>query len=165
MNGTDFYINVTDAVQENIFRSVYLNIILPESQKLVRPLDKKTACVSFTKLLGDSEAFVTRYPKGWPYSCNALLKLLEDPPVPPKADDMIADHDVDDMGFGVGFTPLQTVKKPLVDPFPEIGDLRIWVGAYLKAANERHGGRVAKFVQQNLSPDAQRVLGGYMQAT
>ena len=162
MNGTDFYISVTDAVQKDIFRSVYLSIILPESQKLVRPLDKKTACVSFTKLLGDSEAFVSRYPKGWPLSCNALLKLLEDPPLPTKGDEVIADHDVDDMGFGVGFTPLQTVKKPLVDPFPDIGDLRKWVGSYLKDADVRHGGRIQQFVRESLGADAQTVLNAYM---
>ena len=163
MNGTDFYITVTDAVQNDIFRGVYLQIILPESQKLARPLDKKTACVSFTKLLGDSEAFVKRYPKGWSHSCNALLKLLENPPVPPKADNIIADHDVEDMGFGVGFTQLQTIAKPQDDPFPDIVDLRKWVGAYLQDADKRSGGRVGKFVQETLSEDAKKVLLTYMQ--
>ncbi|KKY13499.1 putative chromosome segregation protein [Phaeomoniella chlamydospora] len=162
INGTDFYISITDAVQQDIFRGVYLSIVLPESQKIVRSLDKKTACVSFTKLLGDSEAFVTRYPKGWPHSCNALLKLLEEAPAPTKADDIIADYDVEDMGFGVGFTQLQTIKKALADPFPDVVDLRKWVGGYLQDADKRHGGRVAKFVQESLSDDAKKVLMAYM---
>jgi exportin-2 (importin alpha re-exporter) len=141
---------------------LYLSIILPKTQELARPLDRKIAAISLAKTLADSQAFVTRYPKGWPLTCNALLKLLEDPPLPPKADDNIADLDVDDSSFGVGFTLLNTVKKPIQDPFAEVTDLRKWVGQYLKAADQRHGGRIGKVVNESLSPDAQKVLGAYM---
>lgn len=160
--GADFFVAATDKVQHDVFRQLYTGIILPKTQELARPIDRKVAAVSLTKTLADSQAFVTRYPKGWPLTCNTLLKLLEDPPLPPKADDMIVDHDVDDSGFGVGFTQLNTIRKPVADPFAEITDLRKWVGQYLKAADSRHGGRIGQTVQL-LSPDAQKVLSAYMQ--
>lgn len=160
--GADFFVAATDKVQNDVFRQLYTGIILPKTQELARPIDRKIAAVSLTKTLANSEAFVTRYPKGWPLTCNTLLKLLEDPPLPPKADDMIVDHDVDDNSFGVGFTQLNTIRKPIVDPFAEIQDLRKWVGQYLKAADGRHAGRIGQTVQ-SLSPDAQKVLSAYMQ--
>jgi exportin-2 (importin alpha re-exporter) len=160
--GADFFVAATDKVQNDVFRQLYTGIILPKTQELARPIDRKIAAVSLTKTLTDSEAFVTRYPKGWPLTCNTLLKLLEDPPLPPKADDMIVDHDVDDNSFGVGFTQLNTIRKPITDPFAEIPDLRKWVGQYLKAADGRHAGRIGLSVQL-LSPDAQKVLSAYMQ--
>jgi exportin-2 (importin alpha re-exporter) len=160
--GTDFFVAATDKVQNDIFRSLYTGIILPKTQELARPIDRKIAAVSLTKILADSQAFVTRYPRGWPLTCNTLLKLLEDPPLPQRADDLIVDHDVDDSIFGVGFTQLNTIRKPILDPFANITDLRKWVGQYLRAADSRNGGRVGQSVQQ-LGPDAQTVLGAYMQ--
>lgn len=161
--GADFFIAATDKVQnQDIFRGLYLSIILPKTQELARPLDRKVAAVSLTKTLADSQAFVNRYPKGWPLTCNALLKLLEDPPVPAKDADMVVEQDVEDTGFGVGFTQLNTIRKPQTDPFVEIGDLRKWVGGYLRDADGRHGGRIAKMVQDGLGEDAKKVLGAYM---
>src|SRR5205823_4490770 len=63
--GTDFFVTATDKVQHDVFRSLYLSIILPKTQELARPLDKKMAAVSLTKSLADSKAFHERYPKGW----------------------------------------------------------------------------------------------------
>lgn len=160
--GADFFIAATDRVQQDIFRQLYLGIILPKTQELARPLDRKVAAISLTKTLAESEAFVSRYPKGWPLTCNALLKLLEDPPVPPKSEDHIAELDVEDSGFGVGFTQLNTVRPPTKDPFADVTDLRAWVGQYLKGADQRHGGRIGKTVEETLSPDAKKVLGSYM---
>lgn len=160
--GADFFVAATDRVQHDVFRQLYLGVILPKTQELARPLDRKVAAISLTKTLADSQAFVDRYPKGWPLTCNTLLKLLENPPLPPKADDMIAELDVEDSSFGVGFTQLNTVRRPTPDAFPEITDLRKWVGHYLKAADQRHGGRIAKVVNETLSPDAKKVLNAYM---
>lgn len=160
--GTDFFIAATDRVQQDVFRQLYLSIILPKTQELARPLDRKIAAISFTKTLANSEAFVTRYPKGWPLTCNALLKLLEDPPLPPKADDHITELDVEDSGFGVGFTQLNTVRPPVKDPFADVTDLRKWVGHYLKTADQQHGGRIGKTVNETLSDDAKKVLNAYM---
>ncbi|KIV85242.1 hypothetical protein PV11_00964 [Exophiala sideris] len=160
--GADFFVAATDRVQNDIFRQLYLSIILPKTQELARPMDRKVAAISLTKTLADSQAFVDRYPKGWPLTCNALLKLLEDPPLPPKAEDNVAELDVEDSSFGVGFTQLNTVRRPAPDPYPEVTDLRKWVGHYLSAADQRHGGRIGKVVSDNLSNDAKRVLGAYM---
>jgi exportin-2 (importin alpha re-exporter) len=160
--GTDFFVAATDRVQQDVFRGLYLSIVLPKTQQLARPLDRKTAAISFTKTLADSEAFVTRYPKGWPHTCNALLKLLEAPPLPLKGEDMIADHDVDDTSFGVGFTQLQTIRRPVNDPWADAADLRRWVGQYLQAADRRHSGRIGRFVNEGLSEDAKGVLSTYM---
>lgn len=117
------------------------------------------------KTLANSEAFAHRYKKGWGFTCEALLKLLELPPLPIARDDVIAENDVDDMAFGVGFTQLNTIKARPRDPWPEVGpDLRLWVGKYLKAADVKHGGRISQFVQERLSDEAKTVLGTYMAA-
>ncbi|KAI9813783.1 MAG: importin-alpha export receptor [Pycnora praestabilis] len=161
--GADFFISITEQVQANIFTNLYLNVYLPETQKLARPLDRKTAVVSLTKTLADSHAFAERYAlKGWGLTCNALLKLLENPPLPVTTDDAIPDQDVDDLGFGVGFTQLNTCRKVAKDPWPEIVDAKKWVGQYLKAADGRYNGRVNRFVQERLSPEARQVLVSYM---
>jgi exportin-2 (importin alpha re-exporter) len=142
---------------------MYLTVILPDTQKLARPTDRKTAVVSFTKTLGDSQAFVDRYPKGWTFTTQRLIELLVNPPVPTAADDLIPDADVDEVGFGVGFTQLNTCKKPPRDPFPEIVDVREWVGQYLKDANTRHNGRIVSIVQERLDPVSKQALAEYLQ--
>lgn len=142
---------------------MYLTVILPDTQKLARPTDRKTAVVSFTKTLADSQAFVDRYPKGWTFTTQRLIEFLVNPPVPTAADDIIPDADVDEVGFGVGFTQLNTCKKPARDPFPEIVDVREWVGRYLKDANRRHNGRIVSIVQERLDPVSKQALAEYLQ--
>jgi len=152
--------------EPSVFRPVYTTIILPDTQKLVRPLDRKIAVVSFTKTLADSHAFVDRYQKGWVLTCEALLKLLINPPVVKPAHvaaaEEIADKDVDDPSFGVGFTQLNSVRKPAKDPFPEVLDVKSWVGQYLREADARNGGRIGRFVQQRLSDEAKQALMSVM---
>lgn len=150
-------------INKSVYKSIYLGVILPDTQKLSRPLDRKTAVISFTRILTDSAAFVDRYPKGWSLTCEALLKLLINPPVPPTADDIIVEQDVDDLSFGVGFTQLNTCKKPPVDQFPDVVDVKSWVGQQLREADGRHGGRITKFVQERLSDEARQTLVSYMQ--
>jgi exportin-2 (importin alpha re-exporter) len=74
----------------------------------------------------------------------------------------IADKDVDDPSFGVGFTQLNAVRKPAKDPFPEVVEVKSWVGKYLRQADVRNGGRVGKFVQQRLSDEAKQALMAVM---
>ncbi|KAL0258701.1 importin-alpha export receptor [Diplodia seriata] len=161
--GSDFFISAADNVQQDVFRPIYPQIILPDTQKLTRPFDRKTAVVSLTKTLTDGQAFVERYKKGWPLTCEALLKLLINPPVAPRSDDIMPEQDVDDLGFGVGFTQLNTCRKAAVDPFPEITDVKRWVGEYLRQADQRNGGRLSAFVQERLSPEAKQALIATMQ--
>jgi exportin-2 (importin alpha re-exporter) len=87
------------------------------------------------------------------------------PPVPASKDDIIAENDVDDMAFGVGFTQLNTVRAPVKDPWPEVGpNLKSWVGSYLKEADKKHGGRISGFAQERLGDGAKAVLSSYMTA-
>lgn len=160
--GTDFFIKHCDAVQDGIYVPLYLTILLPTTQQLARPLERKLAVVSLTKTLTDSQAFAVKYVKGWAKTCEALLKLLENPPMPVSSDDVVVEVDVDDLSFGVGFTPLNTCKQVPKDDWPEVTDVKSWVGSYLKTANERQGGAIAGYVNDRLSPEAKSVLVSYM---
>ncbi len=146
----------------SVYVPLYLTIILPDTQKLVRPNDRKTAVISLTKTLADSASFVDKYQKGWAYTCEALLKLLEDPPLPSASEDLMIDQDVDDMGFGVAFTQLTTCKRVARDQWPDITDVKRWVGEYLRGADTRHAGRITRFMQERLSEEARTALHAYM---
>ncbi|KAL3448534.1 CAS/CSE protein [Aspergillus insuetus] len=159
----DFLVQIINKIQDSLYVQLYLNIILPDSQKLARPLDRKTAVLSLTKTLANSEAFATRYAKGWGFTCQALLKLLELPPLPASKDDVIAEHDVEDMAFGVGFTALVTIRPQVRDPWPDMGsDLKLWVGKYLKEADQKQGGKISGFVQERLGAQEKAVLSTYI---
>ncbi|CAG8955249.1 hypothetical protein HYFRA_00011231 [Hymenoscyphus fraxineus] len=162
--GVDFFVANTNAIQEKIFAPIYLTIILPTTQQLARPLDRKLAVVGLTKALTDSQAFAVTYSKsGWAKTCEALLKILENPPMPITTDDIVVEVDVDDLSFGVGFTPLNACKKQLKDEWPAVTDVKSWVGEYLKAADARHSGAIGGFVNQRLPTEAKDILLSYMQ--
>lgn len=146
-----------------MFVPLYLNIILPDTQKLLRPLDRKTAVISLTKTLTDSVAFAERYKKGWAFTCEALLKLLENPPILTNTEDMIVEQDPDDMSFGVGFTQLTTVKRPVRDQWPEITDVKTWVKNWFVTANGRQNGKMTRFAQERLSAEVAPMFSAYMQ--
>lgn len=160
--GADFFIQNSDQVQDGVYVPIYLTIILPTTQQIARPLDRKLAVVSLTKTLTDSQSFAVKYQKGWAKTCEALLKLLENPPMPVTGDDISVEVDVDDVGFGVGFTPLNTCKKLPRDEWPDVTDVKSWVGSYLKAADARHGGKIGGYANDRLSPEAKNVLVSYM---
>ena len=105
---------------------------------------------------------MSRYPKGWGLTTQRLLELLINPPVPAAADDAIPDADVDEVGFGVGFTQLNTCKKQPKDQYPEITDVKAWVGQYLKEANQRNGGKIVSLVNDRLAPDVKNTLAEYL---
>ncbi|KAK5172604.1 importin-alpha export receptor [Saxophila tyrrhenica] len=162
--GADFFISVADRVQQNVFTPIYMNMILPSTQKLSRPQDRKTAVISFTRTLADSQAFVDRYAKrGWTITCEALLKLLINPPLPVSGEDaVIEDRDVEELGFGAAFTQLQTCKPQQKDAFPEVTDVRAWVGQTLREADGRHQGRIGRFVGEKLDQQGQQALQSVM---
>ncbi|DAA76648.1 TPA_exp: Uncharacterized protein A8136_7325 [Trichophyton benhamiae CBS 112371] len=151
--GADFFIQCTENIQNGVFTPIYLSIILPESRKLARPLDRKIAIISFAKTLAHSEAFASRYKKGWGFTCEALLYLLDQPILPTTGDDIVTEHDVEDMAFGVGFTQLTTIKMPPRDPWPETGpQVGQWVATYLKEQNSKNNGKIQNFAQERLDP-------------
>ncbi|KAH0557015.1 hypothetical protein GP486_005197 [Trichoglossum hirsutum] len=156
--GTDFVINVTEQIQSGVYTPLYTSIILPDTQKLSKPFDRKTAVISLTKTITESAAFAERYKKGWAFTADSLLKLLADPSVAAAPDDTIGDPDIDDMSFGVGFTQLHTCKRLPKDPWPEVKDTRLWVGQQLAQANARTGGMINTFIHERLSPESQQKL-------
>ncbi|KAL8990668.1 MAG: hypothetical protein Q9177_000733 [Variospora cf. flavescens] len=162
--GADWFISHANRVQDGIYVQLYLSIILPDTQKLVRPLDRKIAVISLCKTVTDSSAFAEKYKKGWGFTCEALLKLLENPPILATTDDTVVDHDVDDMSFGVGFTQLQTIKRSARDNWPDVTEVKSWVGRQLQDANARQGGKIKNFATQRLSesPQALEILSMYM---
>ena len=162
--GADLFIQISDQIQQDVFVPLYLNIILPDTQKLVRPLDRKTAVISLTKTLTDSTAFAEKYKKGWAFTCEALLNLLKNPPLPTNTDDNIVEQDPDDMSFGVGFTQLTTIRRPPRDGWPQITDVKTWVSTYVHDANKRHGGKIFTFAEERLTPDTKAAFAEYIQA-
>ncbi|KAK2628640.1 hypothetical protein QTJ16_001743 [Diplocarpon rosae] len=162
--GADFFIKNADTVQDGVYVPIYLTIILPTTQQIARPLDRKLAVVSLTKTLSDSQSFAVKYQKGWAKTCEALLKLLENPPVPMSSDDAVVEVDVDDLSFGVGFTPLNSCKKVPKDEWPEVTDVKPWVGSYLKEADSRHGGAIGGYVNERLALEAKQIKDDEMSA-
>ncbi|KAG0135177.1 Cse1-domain-containing protein [Tuber indicum] len=163
--GPDFVVGAIDAVQAGIFGQLYGAVVLPDTQKLQRPADRKVAVVGLTKFVAFSEGLATTYHKTWPGSVVALLKLLEAPPVPTQDDGGIDLHeaDIDDLSFGATFTRLNTCKKRAIDLFPGTGDLKKWVGERLKEGNSKYSGRVDNWIKAELPDEAKIVLRRYMQ--
>ena len=162
--GADAVAVIFDSVQQGVYTQVYVSIVLPETQKLQRPHERKTAVVSLTKTLTSSAAFADKYAKGWGYTCEALLKLMINPPAAPREEGAVADQDAEELEFGVGFTALGTCRKVVKDPFPETGaDLKAWLGGELRRADAATGGRIAGFVRDRLSEEARGALVAYMQ--
>ncbi|KAI1377309.1 putative mportin-alpha export receptor [Hypoxylon crocopeplum] len=161
--GADFFVSQVDLVQHNLFVQIYLSIILPTSQQLARPVDRKLAVISFAKSMGDSAAFAQRYQKGWRFTCEAMLSLLLNPPqvTTGVGDDVVNEADVDDIGFGLDFTPLNTCKRSVRDDFPEIQDVKVWVRQYLSEANARHNGAVAGYMDR-LTDEGRQAMAMYV---
>lgn len=161
--GADFFSNQTDLIQDKLYVQIYLKIVLPVSELLVRPVDRKLAVVSFAKSMGDSAAFAQRYQKGWALTCEAMLKMLVNAPkvTSGAGDDLVNEADVDDIGFGLGFTPLNTCKKAARDDYPEIQDVTVWVRQYLAEANARHNGAIASYMDR-LTDEGRQAMATYL---
>lgn len=164
--GTDYYIKASDACQEGAFVPLYLTIILPLTQQLVRPVDRKQAAVALTKNLTQSERFAVRYQKGWTFTADALIKLLDNAPEISRVDDNIVEQDVDDLGFGVGFTQLNTCRRQPRDLYPEVRDIKVWVAQYFEQAQNAavNGIKPLDFVRERLSPESQQKFEAYFKS-
>ncbi|KAK3377999.1 CAS/CSE protein [Podospora didyma] len=162
--GADYFIKHAEIVQANVFTPFYLTVVLTTTSQFARPVDRKLGVISYTRTLCDSQAFATRYMKGWGFTCNHLLDLLKNPPQVAAGfgDEIVNEADVDDIGFGIGFTPLNTCKRGPRDDFPDVPNVNEWVSAYMKAANQRTGGAIGTYINDRLSPDAKAVLAPYL---
>ncbi|EAA31630.1 putative mportin-alpha export receptor [Neurospora crassa] len=158
--GTDYFIKHAETIQSGVFTPFYLQVVIPTTREFARPSDRKLAVISYSKTLVESKAFAERYMKGWGFTCNALLELLKNPPKVSAGagDEILNEADVDDIGFGIGFTPLSTCKRPPRDEFPEITDVQQWVGDFLKASDKAHNGLITKYASERLNDEAKAVL-------
>lgn len=158
--GADYFIKHTNSLQEGLFRQVYPSIVLVETDKLARPVDRKLAVISYTKTLCDSKAFAQEFQKGWANTCKKLLMLLANPPTVAAGlgDEIIAVADVDDIGFGLTFTALNTCRPAARDDYPDVTNVVEWVKEYIKDANGRHDGAIFKFIEERLADEEKQVL-------
>jgi exportin-2 (importin alpha re-exporter) len=127
-------------------------------------VDRKLAVISLTKTVCESQAFAQQFHKGWARSVGLLLGLLVNPPVVASGlgDELIAEADVDDIGFGMTYTALNTCRPVARDDYPEVTAVAPWVSAYIGAANGRHGGAISKFISERLTPEQQEALRQYL---
>ncbi|VUC21535.1 unnamed protein product [Clonostachys rosea] len=162
--GADYFIKQSNQVDERAFAQVYPPFVLSETEKLARPVDRKVAVVSLTKTLCDSQVFAEKFAKGWGNSCRILISLLANPPTvgAGAGDEIITEADVDDIGFGMSFTALNTCRPLARDDFPEVANVTTWVKEYMGAANQRHNGAIANFIGQRLQPEEQQVIAQYI---
>ena len=158
--GADYFIKHSNSLQADLFRQVYPAIILTETDKLARPVDRKLAVISYTKTLSDSKAFAQEFQKGWANTCKKLLMLLANPPTVSAGlgDEIITEADVDDIGFGLTFTALNTCKPAARDDYPEVTNVAEWVREYINEANKRHGGAIFRFIEERLAAEEKGVL-------
>lgn len=165
--GADFFIKHTEGLQGKLFPVIFSSIIRKTTGQFARPVDRKLGVISYTKCLCDSKEFAVTYAsKGWGWTADSLLDLLKNAPQVSAGigDEIIAEADVDDIGFGqTGYTPLNTCKRGPRDDFPEIKDVQVWVSEHLKKTNALHNGIIVQFVQQRLTPEAQQALAPYLQ--
>ncbi|KAI9158678.1 Importin alpha re-exporter [Paramyrothecium foliicola] len=162
--GADYFIRQSEQVDEKVFTQVYPPFVLAETEKLARPVDRKAAVISLTKTVCDSQAFAQKFAKGWANTCRILLSLLVNPPTvgAGQGDEIIAEADVDDIGFGMSFTALNSCKPLARDDFPEVPNVATWTKEYIQAANQRHGGAIEGFISARLPPDQQQALAAYL---
>jgi len=133
-----------DEVQASIFGQVFMGFILPDTLELSKPQDRKLAIIGLTKLLLTSTAVtVLPYSKIRPNAATALVTLVTRPEAVPQgpagADDLSHEADLDEMGFAVTFSTLNTTKKLATDPAPEVpmSGVRAWVIENFKNSQDR----------------------------
>lgn len=164
--GADFFIKHVESLQAKMFPAIYQTIILKTTGSLARPVDRKIGVISYTKTLCESKEFAITYGnKGWGWTANGLLELLKNPPKVAAGfgDEIVTEADVDDIGFGLGYTPLNTCKRGPHDDFPEITDVQVWVSEYIKKTNAVTNGMILQFVTQRVPPESQQALAPYLQ--
>ncbi|KAK5993295.1 Importin alpha re-exporter [Cladobotryum mycophilum] len=150
--GADYFVKHANKVDEKVFA------------QLAKPVDRKLAVISLAKTLCDSQVFAQKFAKGWANTCRILLSLLANPPavVAGVGDEIITENSVDDIGFGLTFTALNTCKPLTRDDFPEVQNVTTWVKEYMVGANQRHGGAIQGFITERLDAQMQSAIAQYI---
>ncbi|KAL2760471.1 hypothetical protein ACRALDRAFT_1073692 [Sodiomyces alcalophilus JCM 7366] len=162
--GADYVVKHSNQLAPGLFATVYPTFVLADTDKLANPVDRKLAVVGLTKTICESQAFAEQFKKGWARSVGLLLGLLVNPPTVTTGvgDEVIAEADVDDIGFGLSYTALNTCKPLARDDYADVTDVKPWVSAYINAANTRHNGAISGFVGERLTPEQQEALRQYL---
>ncbi|CRK26364.1 hypothetical protein BN1708_014506 [Verticillium longisporum] len=158
--GADYVVQHTNQLAQGLFANVYPTFILADTEKLANPVDRKLAVISLAKTVCESKAFAEQFKKGWARSVGLLLTLLVNPPVVTSGvgDEFIAEADVDDIGFGLSYTALNTCRPITRDDYPEVTAVAPWVSAYINSANNTHGGQISNYIAERLTPEQQEAL-------
>ncbi|CRK46465.1 hypothetical protein BN1723_007073, partial [Verticillium longisporum] len=158
--GADYVVQHTNQLAQGLFANVYPTFILADTEKLANPVDRKLAVISLAKTVCESKAFAEQFKKGWARSVGLLLTLLVNPPVVTSGvgDEFIAEADVDDIGFGLSYTALNTCRPITRDDYPEVTAVAPWVSVYINSANNTHGGQISNYIAERLTPEQQEAL-------
>ncbi|WBW72905.1 karyopherin/importin beta family nuclear export signal receptor Kap109 [Schizosaccharomyces osmophilus] len=165
--GPDNLIHGVDSVQTGVFGQVMSSIILPQTQKLSLPLDRKITAIGMVRLL-TSDLLVSNnspYERLFIPILSSLLKLFELPieQTQTEADEdlMVDEIDADSVMFQASFSRLATSGGKRVDPFAQIADLKHYAATEMNAANKRYANRVSQIISMHLPGDGQSVLQSY----
>ncbi|RPA83879.1 Cse1-domain-containing protein [Ascobolus immersus RN42] len=161
--GPDFLSGGIDQVQNGVFPQLLTSIILPRTDKIQLPNDRKTAVIGLTNLLV-SDTVLVKYPQTFIPTLTTLLKMLELPQVPGGDDvtERLHEADIDDVSFGVSFASLITCRKAPKDVDSRILDLRRFVGEKLNEVNTATNGAVVNRIAAEASPEMQQIVQRYM---
>ena len=161
--GADYVHKYSVQLHDQAFTGFYLSVVIPITKTFARPVDRKLGVISYAKTLATSQAFGQQYKKGWAFTANSLLDLLKNEAgVTVGLGDDVKEADVDDIGFGIGFTPLLTLTRGPRDEYPDVVEVNAWVGQYLKSMNSQNGGAIQRFAAERMEPQAQVILAPYL---
>ncbi len=104
--GADYFAKHSENLDPKAFTQLYLTIVLPTTKLFARPVDRKLGSRLICEDNRNSQAFAERYAKGWGWTVNHLLDLLKNEAgvTAGHGDEIVNEADVDDIGFGIGFT-------------------------------------------------------------
>lgn len=116
--GPDYIIKIFDSAQGNIFGSIFSKFILPSTTKIVSLRERKIAAVGLTKILTESQAFVSgAYNSNWTEGLVILVDLLKTDLAAPMDDEFLQDVDTEEsLSFGSNYSQLSTAVIPPINP-------------------------------------------------
>ncbi|KAL1925152.1 uncharacterized protein VTP21DRAFT_35 [Calcarisporiella thermophila] len=164
--GPETVLQVYESIQPKMFADLVRNIIITDTTKLQKDVDRKVCAVGLTRLLTESPTMLTQPYLGiWPNTLAAVVKLLEASPEIPRDDveDDLFRLDLEESGVQVNFSRLQVTTRDKADPLREVTEPRAMLARGLGALNQRSPGVVAP-AMATLPPEVQAHVQGYLTA-